>query len=237
MPLTGSAEQMSSALYEFKSSPYSSHALLLGSLPQQGRGRRVLDVGCASGYLAELLARRGCVVTGIEAPGLVGPEFPAGVELIEADLDRGLPPLANRYDYILCGDVLEHLRDPLDMLRQIRRALAPGGTLLASLPNSGQAYFRWNVLLGRFPHHDRGLFDRTHLHFFTWTSWVELFAEAGFKIHARQCSGVPISLALPRFNGTAVVRALEWLSFLSARVWSKLFAYQFIVAARPEDSQ
>ena len=78
------------------------------------------------------------------------------------------------FDYIVCADVLEHLRDPLRMLRDCQARLAPGGTLILSLPNSGHWYFRWNVLLGRFPQHDRGLFDRTHLHFYTWDGWVEL---------------------------------------------------------------
>ncbi len=43
-------------------------------------------------------------------------------------------------------------------------ALAEGGRLVASLPNSGNLYFHLNILMGRFPAHGRGLFDRTHLH-------------------------------------------------------------------------
>lgn len=215
--------------YQFKPGPYSSHSLLLGSLPEEGGGRRVLDVGCADGYLSAILARRGYRVTGIErhAPE----EFPRDVEFIAADLDGGLPPLAGEFDFILCADILEHLREPGTLLAELRRLLAPQGKLVASLPNSGHAWFRWNVLLGRFPAEDRGLFDRTHLHFFTWKGWLELFAGAGFHIEGVRCSGVPVGLMFPRYAHTAPVRALERLSFESARLYKRLFAYQFVVIA------
>ena len=226
---------VASPSYQFKASPYSSHSLLLASLPQDGEGRCVLDVGCAGGYLGAILAARGYRVTGIDSPGARRAGFPESIEFVEADLDLGLPPLAGRFDFIICADVLEHLRQPASMLRDLRRVLATGGRLAASLPNSGHLYFRSNVLMGRFPAHDRGLFDRTHLHFYTWRGWVDLFAAAGFHIETLRCSGVPIGLALPKWEGSTAVRLLERLSYESARCWKKMFAYQFIVTAAPEE--
>lgn len=211
--------------YPFKASPYSSHALLLAELPARGEGRRVLDIGCGYGHLGEILAGRGYRVTGVDMPGI---EHSPSIEYIPADLDRGLPNTDGAFDFILCADVLEHLRDPLGMLRECGRRLGRGGALIGSLPNSGHAYFRLQVLLGRFPQHDRGLFDRTHLRFYTWQGWVELFNRAGFRIETVRCAGVPIREALP---GLPLVGAFEWLSFASARAWKKMFAYQFIVRA------
>ena len=225
---------VAAAPYQLKDSPYSSHSLLLASLPPAGAGRRVLDVGCAGGYLGAILAGRGFRVTGIESPGAAGADFPENVELLEADLDLGLPPLTGRFDFVICADVLEHLRRPAILLRDLRAVLAPGGRLAASLPNSGHAYVRWNVLTGRFPAYDRGLFDRTHLHFYTWRGWLELFQGAGFRVETLRCSGVPIGLALPKWEGSALVRALEKMSYESARWWKTMFAYQFIVTAAPE---
>jgi SAM-dependent methyltransferase len=222
------------APYRFNPGPYSSHSLLLAALPANGAGRTVLDVGCADGYVGNILARQGYRVTGIDLPRTNRTGFPSSVRLVEADLDAGLPRLGEKFDYIVCADVLEHLRRPTRTIEELRGALADSGKLVASLPNSAHAYFRWNVLLGRFPQHSRGLFDRTHLHFFTWQGWQDLFASAGFRFEALSCSGVPVSLALPRWAHTLPVRALERLSFESARWWKTMFAYQFVVTARPE---
>jgi hypothetical protein len=85
-----------------------------------------------------------------------------------------------------------------------------------------------NVMAGRFPKHDRGLFDRTHLHFYTWSGWADLFLRAGLRIRSVRSTGVPVGLAL---GDTAPVRALEALAYALAKIWKKLFAYQFVVTA------
>jgi len=217
--------------YQLKAGPYSSHALLLAEFPEHGEGRRVLDVGCAIGYLSEILAARGYAVTSIDWPNT---PHPPTIEFAGADLDDGLPDLTGQFDYVICADVLEHLRAPVELLRECCARLAPGGTLVGSLPNSGHAYFRWQVLTGHFPQHERGLFDSTHLHFYTWDGWIDLFLRAGLRIETVRCSGVPIGLAFPRWNGSWPVRALERVSFEAARVWKKVFAYQFVVRARAD---
>jgi SAM-dependent methyltransferase len=217
--------------YTYKASPYSSHTLLMNALRSEGGGKRVLDVGCAGGYLARILAERGYEVVGIERPGGYGDRVPQGIEVIEADLDNGLPPLRGRFTYAICGDILEHLRDPGSLLRQIAQILEPDGRLIASLPNSGNLYFRLVVLAGRFPQEDKGLFDRTHLHFYVWQGWRELLAAAGFQIEDRKVSGIPVGLAAPGWDGSAAVRALEWLAYGAARIRPTLFGYQFVVTA------
>ena len=225
------ASAMAPPQYAFKARPYGSHVLLLQEFPPRGEGCRVLDVGCAKGYLAEILAGRGFAVTGIDLPDTPHSD---SFQFVGGDLDAGLPPVDGAFDFILCADVLEHLRNPLSMLRECRRLLAPEGVLIASLPNSGNAYFRWNVLLGRFPRHDKGLFDRTHLQFYTWDGWADLLAGAGFRVEGLRVSGVPVGLAWPQWDGSAAVQFLEWLSFRLARLRKTLFAYQFIVRARAE---
>ena len=217
--------------YTHKLSPYSSHTLLVDALPAEGRGRRVLDIGCAAGYLAAMLAGRGYQVVGIERPGGHGDSFPENVELVEADLDSGLPPLRGKFSYVICGDILEHLRDPAKLLKQVAPNLEPDGLLVASVPNSGNFYFRLNILFGRFPQDDKGLFDRTHLRFYMWKGWAELFATAGFQVEQRKVTAIPVGLALPKWDGTAAVRALESLAYAAARVRPTLFAYQFVVTA------
>lgn len=225
------AQADATSRYRIKAGPYSSHTLVLQRFPLDGKGLRVLDVGCAAGYLSEVLVRRGFSVACIDWPGT---PHPPTVEFSGADLDNGLGPVGGAFDYIICADVIEHLRDPLRLLEECRDRLAPGGTLVASLPNSGHWYFRLNVLAGRFPQHERGLFDSTHLHFYMWDGWVRLMQRAGFVVETVCPSATPFGLVFANHEGSPLVRGLEWFSFLCARIWKSLFAYQFIVTARLE---
>lgn len=219
--------------YSFKPSPYSSHAIVLSLFPAVTRTVRVLDAGCGNGYLAAILASRGYDVTGVEQPGGFDKDFPANVRLVPADLESGLPDLDGTFDYILCADVLEHLRHPEGLLAQLRACLAPGGVLIASLPNSGNIYFRLTVLAGRFPQEDKGLFDRTHLRFYTLDGWRQLFAGSGYEWEQLRPTGIPIGLRFPGAQESLPVRAAERLSYLLARLRKQLFAYQFVVVAKP----
>lgn len=221
------------AHYALKESPTSSHSLLLSLLPASGLRQRVLDVGAGTGELALLLAGRGFEVTALERYPLP-PESKGRLEFHQVDLDAGLPALRGAFDWILCADVLEHLRDPEAMLSQLHSLLTPGGQLAASLPNSGHWYFRAQIAMGRFPRHDKGLFDATHLHFYTWDGWVDLFRRAGFSLQLAAVSTPPLELKFPRSAGSLWLRAADAVSAALARWWMRLFAYQFIVAARPE---
>ena len=220
--------------YSFKRSPYSSHSLLLKWFNRPGEGLRVLDVGCGEGYLAEALAAQGYEVVCVDKPGCGPAALPEHVQFLELDLDEDVATLPGSFSFILCADLLEHLRDPCKVLLGLRSLLAAGGRLVASLPNSGNFYFRWNVLLGKFPAHDRGLFDRTHLHFYTWAGWTDLFSRSGFRIESVEPTGIPVGLALPRWDGTLPIRILERVFYTLARLWKTLFAYQFVVVARRE---
>jgi SAM-dependent methyltransferase len=215
------------SVYELKESRYGSHWGIV-ELCGNGQGRRLLDVGCGNGYLSRILTERGFAVTGLEHPmGHDGPA-PDGVRLVEHDLETPLPlgELGGPFDLIVIGDVLEHLRRPEDLLRQLSVVLAPGAAVIASLPNSGNAYFRLNILLGRFPEDDKGLFDRTHLHFWMLENWLRLFARAGYAMEVARVTGIPIGLAMPQLGW------MEGLCYHLARVWKTLFAYQFLVVAK-----
>ncbi|MCC6586187.1 MAG: class I SAM-dependent methyltransferase [Bryobacterales bacterium] len=217
--------------YSFKESPYSSHALVLRLFSETRSAKKVLDVGCGNGYLGAILAERGYEVVGIERPG-GWTSIPSNVRLIEADLDEGLPAVDEKFDSIICADILEHVRRPEELLRQLAALLAPDGVIVASLPNSGNIYFRLVVLSGRFPKEDKGLFDRTHIHFHTFDSWQGLFEEAGLGWLTVQPSGIPIGLRFPDAQASVLVRSGETICYLLARWWKRLFAYQFVVVAQ-----
>jgi 2-polyprenyl-3-methyl-5-hydroxy-6-metoxy-1,4-benzoquinol methylase len=154
---------------------------LVGEAP-----RRVLDVGCATGELgADLKERFGSEVWGVEPDSSFSRSAGDRLDhLIPLPLEEGLARLAGQeFDLIVCADVLEHLDEPLAALRQLRPMLGSGGRCIVSLPNV--RFYETFVQLafrGTWPRRERGLFDRTHKHWFTDADARALFAEAGFDV-------------------------------------------------------
>ncbi|NMM17448.1 MAG: methyltransferase domain-containing protein [Cellulomonas sp.] len=151
-----------------------------------GINKSVLDVGCATGYLARALVERGCAVTGVEyeleAAALARPSL---VELIVADLND--VELADQldgktFDSIVFGDVLEHLADPDRVLKSATKLLAPGGSVVISVPNVTHGSLRLALLQGRWDYRDSGLLDRTHVRFFTRESALAMVRSAGLVV-------------------------------------------------------
>src|SRR5262249_11276316 len=118
--------------------------------------------------------------------------------LILADLDRQLPTLGDRFDAIVYADVLEHLADPLRVLRELNASLAPGGQVVISIPNVAHLWVRLSLLAGRFEYRDRGILDRDHLRFFTQRSLQSLLTAAGLAIVRQTVTPVPIFEVVPR---------------------------------------
>jgi methionine biosynthesis protein MetW len=182
-----------------------SHRLIVAAVPPASR---VLDVGCASGHLAAaLVATRGCAVIGIEADARAAAEArERGIEVREQDIERTSLE-AEGFDCVVFADVLEHLRDPVAVLREAR----PAGRAIVSVPNIAHWTGRRALLRGRFPREDFGLFDRTHLHFFTRSTARDLAREAGFAVAGERFAAAPIPLQA-RFPalGCYADRATRW---------------------------
>ncbi|HEY6894470.1 MAG TPA: class I SAM-dependent methyltransferase, partial [Rhodanobacteraceae bacterium] len=152
-------------------------------------GARVLDVGCASGYLAEQYAARGCRVFGIESDAANAERARRFCEhVVVGDIENASDraELPAPFDFVVFGDVLEHLRDPWTVLAQTRALLADDARVIISIPNIAHWSARREIALGRFPYAESGLFDRTHLRFFTLASARELAQTAGYEIEREQ---------------------------------------------------
>lgn len=160
-----------------------SHALIVELV---GDGKRVLDVGCDTGNLAEVLAERGCRVTGIEAnPGAARRAAGRCERVVVGDvetLDLGSELGGETFDVIVFGDVLEHLKDPLQTLKNLEPFLRPEGYVVASIPNVAHGSVRLALMQGKFPYTRLGLLDDTHLRFFTRESVERLFGDAGLLV-------------------------------------------------------
>ena len=182
-----------------------------------GRDRRVLDVGCATGYMCERLTETGCQVVGVDADQLAleqARKWCEQVVLSDLDLD-GLRnvPADPRFDAILFGDVLEHLRDPLPVLRQAIGLLAPAGFVVVSVPNVAHAAVRLALLQGRWNYSRVGLLDSTHLRFFTRSSLLDLLREAGLGVETIERTVAPWNATEIQIDQSLVppevVRSLE----------------------------
>jgi len=145
---------------------------------------RVLDLGCASGALGAALRARGAYVVGVEND----PEYAARArerldQVVEADLEALDPVPLGRFDVLVAGDVLEHLQDPWTVLRRFAGIVEPDGTVVVSLPNVRH----WETIFaiavqGRFPRRNEGVFDRTHLRWFTLHDAWSLVEQAGLRV-------------------------------------------------------
>jgi 2-polyprenyl-3-methyl-5-hydroxy-6-metoxy-1,4-benzoquinol methylase len=147
--------------------------------------RRILDVGCASGALgAALQYRQGATVVGIE----ILPEYAADAgrvldRVICAGAEEGLArDDLGTFDCVVTADVLEHLVDPWAVMRRLAELLEPGGTVVVSLPNVQYLKTFLELARGRWPREDAGLFDRTHLQWFTMADARELVEQAGLTV-------------------------------------------------------
>lgn len=146
------------------------------------KGLRVLDVGCGFATTSARIQQLGNDVTGIdESPEI---EQIAGKRLsriVTADVQ--VADLGNeQFDVIIFADVLEHLAWPAGVLKRYLQWLAPGGSLIVSLPNVGLWSVRFAHLFGRWEYEETGVLDRTHLRFFTRKSAHWLLGEAGLHV-------------------------------------------------------
>jgi 2-polyprenyl-3-methyl-5-hydroxy-6-metoxy-1,4-benzoquinol methylase len=147
---------------------------------------KVLDIGCATGKLGLKLKTQGKAseLFGIELFAPAADEARKHYEKVyTGDVETLDLDFRSYFDYVLCGDVLEHLRDPWAIVARIRGWLKVGGHLVTSIPNIRYwSILRDLVAFGRWSYEDAGILDRTHLRFFTKKTVAEMIRGAGFNL-------------------------------------------------------
>jgi 2-polyprenyl-3-methyl-5-hydroxy-6-metoxy-1,4-benzoquinol methylase len=161
--------------------------------------RRILDLGCASGALgAALKQRQGAEVVGVELMAEYAREAEHVLDrVVCGDVAEALArDDLGTFDCVIAADVLEHLLDPWAVLARAASLLSPGGTVVVSLPNVQYLKTFMELAKGSWPRDDAGLFDRTHLRWFTMRDARALLEQAGCEVTA----------VVPRywFHGTAL---------------------------------
>jgi 2-polyprenyl-3-methyl-5-hydroxy-6-metoxy-1,4-benzoquinol methylase len=195
-------------------------------------GSRVLDLGCAGGYLASVLRRqKRCFVSGIDmAPAAEG----SVDEFRIHDLNSGIPDFrADDYDVVLMLDVIEHLAKPEDFLEQLRQKLAHNISteLIVSTANVASFFTRLMLMLGQFNYGRRGILDLTHTRLFTFASLRRTLDQAGFTIVETKGIPAPYPLAI---GNNMLSRMLLRVNELLIRLSRGLFAYQIYIRAKPQ---
>lgn len=198
----------------------------------------ILDVGCGGGSLAKILRGIGHTIDGIT----ISEEERASArpfcrEVFIYNLENGLPEnvLYNEYDYIVCSHVLEHIVYPGKLLRDARKILKPGGRLIVALPNLMHYKSRMKLLTGDFNYQQAGIWDYTHVKWYTFSSAQKLLAHANFKIETAEVTGeLPLnslfSKILPAAARKKIYAALAGIS-------KGFFGYQLLFTASIADGK
>jgi 2-polyprenyl-3-methyl-5-hydroxy-6-metoxy-1,4-benzoquinol methylase len=147
-----------------------------GALPWHGQGR-LLDFGCGGGSFLQRMNRLGWRVTGLDSS-------PRAIERIRSQL--GLNALVGSlphpelpeasFDVVTMWHSLEHVHDPLAVLKSAHRILTPGGRLLVAAPNIDSLPFRW------FGRAWFGLDLPRHLTHFAPATLRAMLDRAGFRV-------------------------------------------------------
>jgi len=209
--------------YKMKQSALSSHSQLLDLVGPPPRN--VLDVGSGQGELGHGLKRRGHHVVGID---FSAPKFELD-EFYQRDLTLGLGlDPARKFDVIVLADVLEHMSEPLKLLREAAAHLDHDGRILVSVPNAVHWSMRAQVAMGKFDYTNKGILDRGHLRFFTKASAARLCKEAGLLIANERTTPVPWENIIPPVLGSLLREGVEKADHLLTQVRPNVFAYQHV---------
>ncbi len=148
--------------------------------------RRILDLGCASGAVGSALKARGDVeVVGIERDPVYAADARRRLDrVVEADVEAFAADAGElgRFDCLIAADVLEHLVDPWRALRDYAKLLEPGCRAVISLPNVASWQTYWALARGSWPRRPDGIFDATHLRWFTLHDARELCEQARLAV-------------------------------------------------------
>lgn len=219
--------------YPLKLYPFSSHSAVIKILNRK-ENQRILDVGCGDGLFSEHINNKNEKVGVDFIP--VSDSIKTNLnEYYQNDLNKGLPveiKSKEKFDYILMLDILEHLYNYDNLIKESKSFLKSGGRLVISLPNIANVYVRLSLLFGRFSYGDKGILDRTHLRFFTYSSAKKMINFHNLEIERQKVTPIPIIEVLPDFLKNNIGKILNFFLYLITVPFKRFFGYQFIFIAR-----
>jgi len=158
-----------------------SHSLILNRIKPN---TKILEFGPASGFMTQYMRDQlGCKVTCVEIneqAASIATEFAERMIIADIDqMDWYNKLIGESFDYVIFADVLEHLRNPTEILKTASSLLNNKGSIAISVPNITHNAIIMEMLLERFDYRTEGLLDETHIHFFTRKHLLEVLESAG----------------------------------------------------------
>jgi glycosyltransferase involved in cell wall biosynthesis len=190
-------------------------------------GSKVLDIGCATGYVAaELKKTKNCRVTGVDRFPLPEDKFDS---FYLADLNEGLGGIpVSSHEYVLLLDVIEHIVAPAEFLDDLRSRMG-SAELIISTGNIAFIVTRFMLMIGQFNYGERGILDLTHTRLYTLSAMKSLLRQSGFVVLETRAIPAPFPLAL---GDNWLGRLLVNLNSLLIKVSPGLFGYQMIMRVK-----
>lgn len=172
----------------------------------------VLEIGCDCGAtLLEIKERYpNAHIFGVELnenAARIASYFTEKVQCANIE-DKELEFEKESIDYIIFGDVLEHLRDPKGTIMYCRTLLKKSGKIIASIPNLMHISVIERLLKGYFTYEETGLLDKTHIHLFTYKEIMRMFEEAGYEVISAKW--ISSEAPMPK-GGEEIIRVLKEL--------------------------
>lgn len=182
-------------------------------------GSKILDVGCGSGEIARVINEKGHLVSGIDfSPVAIELARKQGIDSRLVDLDTGIPFDDDKFDTVWAGDVIEHVFDPIFVLKEIKRVLVPGGQLLCTVPYDLNIATRFRICFGHSYQENvyREYGQYKHHTFFSMPLMKYMLKEASFepqnikyliKIPKTRIQYITKSRTMIYFANTMIIRA------------------------------
>lgn len=167
----------------------------LSCVPDVSHTAKLLDVGCGSGIVTKPLEKKGYSVTGLETdPRAISLCERKALEVRKVDVSREPFPFEDSlFDVVTCFELIEHIKDPDNMLTEIHRVLKEDGLLIISTPNINWWWIRLKFLLGKW-----GFHDMDHIRFYNKSLFERCLHDYGFEIEREE--GLQVVPRLVRYR-------------------------------------
>ncbi len=194
----------------------------------------ILEIGCNTGYFSRSLIKCGHEVLGIELDQDAAQiAISNGVNVICGSIEENslIKSINQKFDVILMMDVLEHCVHPSEVLKSLQKNIKPNGKIIITGPNVAYWAVRKDLLLGRWNYTDSGVMDRTHLHFYTASTWQSLIENSGYKISLMEGAEGMIPLQTKLLKCRIPESLVKSLLNLALEKMPELFTIVFLIEA------